>query len=73
MSIDENKPSWSTAPEWANFLTRDNKGDWSWFECEPSFNEVTMRYEADGGMVHTMTHGVFYTKVKLSRPNGTGE
>ena len=29
------KPSWSEAPEWANYLTQDEDGQWYWFEKKP--------------------------------------
>lgn len=28
-------PKWEDAPEWAQFLARDTKGGWWWYECEP--------------------------------------
>ncbi|WP_432786925.1 hypothetical protein AAEX37_00990 [Oligella sp. MSHR50489EDL] len=36
-----NKPTWNTAPDWANYLARDKSGEWNWFECEPSIDEST--------------------------------
>lgn len=30
------KPSWTRAPEWANFLAQDDDGTWYWYELEPS-------------------------------------
>ena len=29
------KPSWDTAPSWANYLAMDEDGEWRWFEYEP--------------------------------------
>ncbi len=29
------KPSWDTAPEWANWLAMDADGTWFWYEQEP--------------------------------------
>lgn len=29
------KPTWDTAPEWANYLTMDDDGTWVWHEAEP--------------------------------------
>lgn len=37
--IDTNKPNWSDAPEWANYLTLDEKGYWEWHEKEPEVIE----------------------------------
>lgn len=34
------KPDWKDAPEWANWLTMDDDGEWYWHETEPS-----LRYE----------------------------
>jgi hypothetical protein len=41
------KPSWDTAPEWANYLARDADDSWNWFEEMPYasdyFNEWRTR------------------------------
>ncbi|XTQ92600.1 hypothetical protein ACQR5W_11815 [Xanthomonas sacchari] len=29
------KPSWDTAPEWANWLAMDEDGEWLWYELKP--------------------------------------
>lgn len=29
------KPDWKDAPEWANFLARDEGGTWFWYEKQP--------------------------------------
>lgn len=29
------KPSWSDAPEWANWLAMDHNGEWYWYKSEP--------------------------------------
>jgi len=29
------KPDWEDAPEWAEYLAKDEDGVWWWFECEP--------------------------------------
>ena len=29
------KPSWSDAPEWANWLAMDENNKWFWFKGEP--------------------------------------
>lgn len=30
--VSGNKPSWDTAPEWANYLAMDGNGEWFWYE-----------------------------------------
>ncbi len=30
-----NKPQWEDAPDWANYLTKDDDGTRAWFENEP--------------------------------------
>jgi hypothetical protein len=37
MSELPNKPLWSAAPPWANWLACDITGDWYWYADEPSF------------------------------------
>lgn len=29
------KPKWETAPEWAEYLAKDENGAWYWFENAP--------------------------------------
>ena len=36
------RPSWESAPEWANFLTGSLDGFWSWHEKRPTFNNREM-------------------------------
>ena len=31
-----NKPDWSSAPEWAEYLAMDGDGEWWWYEVEPT-------------------------------------
>jgi hypothetical protein len=35
--ISAMRPSWNDAPEWANYLTCDNDGQWYWYEEKPIF------------------------------------
>jgi len=32
------KPSWDTAPSWAQWLAQDEDGCWNWFALPPSSN-----------------------------------
>ena len=34
-----NKPNWTDAPEWAQWLAQDSDGEWYWFEEEPMLAE----------------------------------
>lgn len=42
--VDGMKPSWSDAPEWAQWLARDGDGAWHWFENEPIANNSGFRF-----------------------------
>lgn len=33
------KPSWDDAPEWAQWLSMDGDGLWSWWEIKPEWDE----------------------------------
>jgi len=33
------KPDWKDAPEWANWLAKDEDGCWYWFEFKPSADD----------------------------------
>ena len=30
------KPSWDTAPDWAEYLAMDEDGEWYWYENKPT-------------------------------------
>ena len=34
------KPTWDSAPEWANWLAQDSDGRWFWYELEPRERET---------------------------------
>lgn len=34
------KPDWKDAPEWANYLARDEDGAWWWYEEKPHTNDA---------------------------------
>ena len=37
------KPSWKTAPEWAQYLAQDGDGTWYWYEHRPSLSSDLTR------------------------------
>lgn len=41
------KPSWESAPDWANWLAMDSNGVWFWYENEPHIEDKT-RFLAEG-------------------------
>lgn len=41
------KPSWFTAPRWANFLAQDNNGDWFWYEYMPTIRHNNKYWTED--------------------------
>ena len=53
----QNKPSWSDAPEWANWLGQDDDGEWWWFPTEPTtrlncfYNRVSQRASTAGKVI----------------------
>ena len=38
------KPSWKSAPEWANYLAQDRDSEWCWYEARP---KITSYYWDD--------------------------
>jgi hypothetical protein len=36
------KPDWKDAPEWANWVAKDNFGTWKWFRDKPFVNDNEM-------------------------------
>lgn len=51
------KPSWSDAPEWANWLAMDEDGRWYWFEHQPEY--------ASDGVWRDYEDGRYETAIKL--------
>lgn len=50
------KPSWDTAPEWANWLAMDGNGEWYWYESKPEWRFNIWRSEdASCGAGYTTT------------------
>ena len=48
------KPSWETAPRWANWLAQDGDGFWNWYRSKPAWaksNGEGGGYYAIDGMV----------------------
>jgi len=54
------RPSWESAPEWANFLTGSLDGFWSWHEVRPTYHNREMfrpcgrMKSVDTGMKNTL-------------------
>ena len=37
LETSTSKPSWDSAPEWAEYLAKDDYGRWYWYEHEPNY------------------------------------
>lgn len=51
-----NKPSWESAPDWANWLAMDGDGTWFWYENKPHVMEESNSFSAEGkslGVIET--------------------
>lgn len=66
------RPSWETAPEWANFLTGSKDGFWCWHEKRPTFqafdmfNPVARMKTIDTGLKNAFwRRGIFERPVKV--------
>ena len=42
------KPSWESAPDWANWLAMDEDGTWFWYETKPLVAEGSDSFSAEG-------------------------
>ena len=42
------KPSWRSAPDWANWLAMDSDGTWYWYENEPYISDNSSSFIAGG-------------------------
>lgn len=49
-----NKPNWTDAPEWANWLACDLDGIWYWYHDEPEVNEKIDDWDTPHGSVFEM-------------------
>lgn len=43
------KPKWSEAPEWAQWLAQDESGDWYWYEKKPQANSLINEFRLETG------------------------
>lgn len=65
------RPSWESAPEWANFLTGSLDGFWSWHEKRPTFNNREMyrpcglMKSVDTGMMNALWLGHIFERPAL--------
>jgi hypothetical protein len=61
------KPTWDEAPEWANWLARDEDGTWGWFENEPRirFNDG---WYSDSGRYLTVENYDYWRDTLEPRP-----
>jgi len=42
-------PDWNDAPEWANYVAKDDDGEWYWYENEPTPDIDSWEWNANGG------------------------
>lgn len=50
------KPRWSTAPKWTNFLARDSVNHWFWYEYKPTIIGNTEWYMEFGRYERAYPH-----------------
>lgn len=50
LETSTSKPSWMDAPEWAQYLARDNYGTWHWFEHKPRYRFNCWWQDREGRM-----------------------
>lgn len=62
------KPSWLTAPEWANFLAQDRHGSWYWYEFEPRINDEGFSWIKGGHFDEAYIDGDEWGKTLELRP-----
>jgi hypothetical protein len=43
------KPDWKDAPEWASWLAMDERGEWFWYETQPSRSSARAEWVRKGG------------------------
>lgn len=56
MAIGEDgRPSWDSAPEWAQWLAMDENGVWHWYEKEPEI--VDFVWDIAGRETHMLDDG----------------
>lgn len=45
---ESNKPSWDSAPEWAQWLAQDANGGWYWYKTNPVASSIFPTYNIAG-------------------------
>lgn len=46
---ERSKPSWADAPDWAEWLAQDQRGDWYWYQVEPEADLNVDEWCNEGG------------------------
>jgi hypothetical protein len=60
------KPDWKDAPDWANWLSRDEDGGWWWYEIKPCLSMSRREWVNNGGKVeaHTGPNDIWYNSAE---------
>lgn len=49
----QEKPSWDSAPKWANWLAQDYEGEWSWHEDKPVEDALCNKWNSNQKVMYT--------------------
>ena len=55
------KPEWNTAPEWAQYLTQDRDGTWTWWENKPEYDDGDWDVKSGRVKILPVTENKFLT------------
>lgn len=66
--VNEFKPQWKDAPDWARFLAHDVIFGWYWYENEPVLNDDDIYESSSGRYKYAIPNGVYYPRHMEPRP-----
>ena len=70
-TIPSIKPTWESAPKWANYLVMDQDGSWAWHQQKPELGTVSWYIsEPSAGAIERATVPGWATSLE-TRPNET--
>lgn len=53
----QKKPSWDSAPKWANWLVQDYEGEWSWHQDKPVEDALYNKWNSNQKVMYTNETG----------------
>lgn len=64
----QDKPSWASAPDWANHLAMDEDGSWWWYDTRPKLEDNSGQWVSVGRMAQATDCETRWDETHSTRP-----